>query len=100
MAQKVNTKIVTGAVTQSPIARFMNEAGVIVAAGAAAQPVLIAGLGLTATTAGKITSVLAGISAVLAGAKSVAEHFGWIPVPGGQAVSATSVTPREQPIVA
>lgn len=93
--QKVNTKVQAAAVTQGPLARFLTTVGVIVAALTAAQPVVVQGLGLTATESGKITAAIAGVATLLAGFKSLAEHFGWISVAGGQAVSASSVTPKE-----
>ena len=93
--QKVNTTVTTTAVTQGPLARFLTTAGVIIAALTAAQPVIVQGLGLTATESGKISAAIAGVATVFAGLKSIAEHFGWIPVAGAQAITeGSTVAPK------
>lgn len=84
MSQKVVTKSATDIVAVNPLARWLRTILQAVAAFAAAEPTLIAGLHFTGVRASEIAGVVAGLVAVASAAQNLAEHFGWISVAGGK----------------
>lgn len=88
MAQKVVTKSATSAVAVSPVSRWLRTVLQAVAAFGAAEPVLIAGLGLTGTRASEIAAIVSALVAAASGIQNLLEKLGVISVAGGKSPAA------------
>ena len=87
----VSVKIVTANPVLSPIARVLRTVLQTILAYGLALPTLIGGVGLTGTTAAKVSAIVAGLVLVASAVQNLLEHFNVIPTTGATAAALIGV---------